>query len=78
MSQSPIGALMVEATTKSKNKANGHTSIAGCGCEVLVARFGSGSQRIAPSPCAEHNERPAVPTKPTKRGGRARKVEVEV
>lgn len=76
MSQSPIGSLMVEAEKKSKGKASGHTAVATCGCEVAVSRFGSGSQRISPSRCAQHALQREAPAAPSKRG--RRKVEVEV
>jgi hypothetical protein len=72
---SPIGALMIEAGTKSAKKPNGHTAVAPCGCEVHVSRFGQSSQRIAPSPCVTHREK-SESVEPTKRRRRG-SVEVE-
>lgn len=50
-----IGALMVEAETKAKTKANGYLAKAtDCTCEVEVVWFSESSRRYRISRCAEH------------------------
>lgn len=55
MSESPIGALIVDATKQATKKSGGHTAHAtACTCEVEVAFITPASQRIRISRCVGH------------------------
>ena len=55
MSESPIGALLTEATAKAQKKVGGHTALAtDCSCEVEVVFFSTASRRERMSRCTEH------------------------
>ena len=51
---SPVGSLILDAEKRAKKKSGGHTSVAPCGCQVVVTWFSETSRSNKIERCPEH------------------------